>query len=191
MEEIWLSYSLLQKVSLCFGIVGSILFVIYLILMWAGYYNLKRKYVSDDIDMPNEVNETFVGFMLASLTVRGSIIIMAFAGFICFAFSFFAPNAVSIIVGLLLGLLASVVATFILRRPVVHEGQTAVVSEKISKDNLGKIILDENGTEVEAKLDGIKAIKKGSAVIITSYENGKAVVKKINKKSTRIYEYLH
>ena len=89
--------------------------------MWAGYYNLKRKYVSDDIDMPNEVNETFVGFMLASLTVRGSIIIMAFAGFTCFAFSFFAPNAVSIIVGLLLGLLASVVATFILRRPVVHE----------------------------------------------------------------------
>lgn len=192
MIDIWNSYSLLQKVSLLVGIVGTVLFVIYLILIWAGYYNLKRSYVSDDIDMPNEVNETFLGFMLSALAIRGSIIMLAFGGWATFAFSFFVSNLISIIIGITIGLLAAVIATFILRRPVVHAGQTAVVSVKISnKDKTGKIILDENGTEIEAFCEGFKSIKKGRSVVVTSYINGKALVKKISKKSTKIYEYFH
>ena len=192
MNEIWLSYSLLQKISFILAIIGTFLFVIYLVLIWAGYYNLKRSYISDDIDMPNEVNETFVGFMLSSLAIRGSIIILAFGGWAVFAFSFFMSTILSIIFGILVGILAAVIATFILRRPVVHAGQTAIVSVKISsKDKTGKIILDENGTEVDALPEGFRSIKKGSPVVVTSYVNGKAIVKKISKKSTKIYEYLH
>ena len=174
------------------GIAGTILFVVYLVLTWAGYYNLKKNYISDDIDMPNEVNETFWGFMFSALAIRGSIIMLAFGGWAIFGFSFFLPEIPAIIIGIVIGLLASVIATFILRRPVVHAGQTAVVSVKISnKDKTGKIILDENGTEVDAICEGFRSIKKGRSVVVTSYVNGKALVKKISKKSTKIYEYLH
>ena len=192
MINIWLGYTLLQKITMVVGIAGTILFVVYLVLTWAGYYNLKKNYISDDIDMPNEVNETFWGFMFSALAIRGSIIMLAFGGWAIFGFSFFLPEIPAIIIGIVIGLLASVIATFILRRPVVHAGQTAVVSVKISnKVKTGKIILDENGTEVDAICEGFRSIKKGRSVVVISYVNGKALVKKISKKSTKIYEYLH
>lgn len=190
--EIWNSYSLFQKISLIVGLIGTVLFVIYLILMWAGYYNTKKNYHSDDIDMPNEVNENFIGFMLSALAVRGSIITLAFAGAIAFGLSFVLPDSAATIIGIVCGLLASVIATFILRKPLVHTGDTAVVSQKISaKDKTGKIILDETGVEVDAISEGFRSIKKGKPVVVTSYQNGKALVKRISKKSTKIYEYLH
>ncbi len=192
MIDIWQGYTLLQKTSFILGIIGTILFVVYLVLTWAGYYNLKKGYISDDIDMPNEVNETFWGFMFSALAIRGSIMLLAFGGWTIFGFSFFVPEIPAIIIGVVIGILVAVIATFILRRPVVHAGQTAVVSVKISnKDKTGKIILDENGTEVDAICEGFKSIKKGKSVVVTSYVNGKALVKKISKKSTKIYEYLH
>ena len=192
MIDIWNSYSILQKVSFTIGIIGAMLFVIYLILLWAGCYNLDKNYISDDIDMPNEVNETFVGFMLSALAIRGSIIILAFGGWSTFGLSFFLPTVPSIIIGLLIGIVCSVIATFILRKPIVQKGQTAIVSVKISrKEKTGKIILDDSGTEVDAICEGFRSIKKGKSVVITSFLNGKAVVKKIKKKSLKIYEYLH
>ena len=192
MIDIWNSYSILQKVSFTIGIVGAVLFVVYLILLWAGFFNLKKNYISDDMDMPNEVNETFVGFMLSALAIRGSIIILAFGGWSTFGLSFFLPTIPSIIIGILIGILCSVIATFILRKPVVHTGQTAIVSVKISnKEKTGKIILDDTGTEVDAICEGFRSIKKGRYVVITSFINGKAVVKKIRKKNLKIYEYLH
>ena len=192
-SEVWESYTLTQKVSLFLCVVGTILFVMYLVLTFAGYYSFKRKSATDDIDMPNEDKESFKGFFMSLFNVRGTIIILAFGAGTCFGLDFVLPGYAAILIGLVVGLLADLIATLILRRPAVTVGDVAVVSVKIGSDGqVGKVILEADGTELDAVSENAKSIRKGKTVVVTNVKDGRALVKKVHKKSSdRIAQYFN
>lgn len=170
-----------QNILFVMACLGIILIIAYAILVFVGHHKRKKIVNTDDIDDNTEEFES-VGFLFNAFTIRGSLFCFTFACACTFMLSVFWPLWLAILVGVLIGAIVAIIIAFIERKPLGEIGELGIVSVKIpaQKEGMGKVILLEDNSEIDAETLG-KAIKKGKKVIIIENLVNKVLVKKYKK----------
>ncbi|MDD2445831.1 MAG: NfeD family protein [Clostridia bacterium] len=180
---IFASLTIFQNIIFIIATLSIVILIVYIIL---PLLDIKQKEVvsSDDIDSETEPYENIYGFVKNAFKIKGSIFFLVFASCLCFLFSFFIDNWISIILGLIFGCAAAIIVGLLDRKPIGEIGDFAIASSKIPEKDcgMGKVILLENNSEVNAESVG-KAIKKGKKVIVVERFSNKVIVKKLKRKN--------
>lgn len=175
--------SLFQNIIFIIAILSTVLLIVYLILPALDYYKSKEIINSDDIDRQTEPFEDINGFILSAFKIKGSLFFLTFASWFCFLFSFFLADWISALIGILIGVCATIIIGLLERKPVGQNGDLAIVSLKIpaKKTGMGKVILLESDSEIDAETEG-RSIKKGKNVVVIKNLITKVVVEKQKRK---------
>lgn len=180
------SLTVFQNIIFIVAILSAIILIVYLILPALDFYKQREVVSSDDIDSQTEPYENINGFILSAFKIKGSLFFLVFASWFCLLFSFFLADWISVLIGIFIGICATIVAGFLGRRPVGENGDLAIVSIKIPGKSMGtgKVILLENDSEVDAETEG-HSIKKGKKVVVVQNLITKVIVKKLKRKSEK------
>ena len=157
----------------------------YLILLYSGYIRVRNRISSDDFD---DITDDYkpASFIFNTFKIKGTIFFFAIATTACFLLSLFASLAVSITISVVVAFALVLLMAYFEREPLADKGDLGIVTETIPEKSraLGKVILFESGSEVDAETSG-GAIKKGKKVIILENIGNKVIVEKYKRSGRK------
>lgn len=186
---IFQNLSLFQNILFIISCMGILLLIVYIVCILSGAVNKKNNTTSDDIDNSEEDFKEPRKFIYNSLTIKGSIFFVAITCSVGFLLSLFINIWIALAIGAVLALAGTLLVGFFDREPLAKNGEIAIVSETIppKQEGAGKIIILNDGAELNAKTNSGKELKKGKKVVITEKQNNIVFVKR--HKGNKIWKF--
>lgn len=173
--------SVFQNILFLMACIGIILLTAYLICLASGIRQSKKNLGVDDIDSPLENLEEPAKFVFNAFALKGSIYFLAIASSIAFLVSVFTYEWLGVIIGVVVSAIVVIVLALVSKETPNAKGELAIVSEEISEDNAGRVILLSDGAELVATSQSGKVLKKNKKVVVVEHTNSGVIVKKYKR----------
>lgn len=176
---IFQNLSTFQNILFIIACLGIVLVICYLILYYCGIIKLNKNATSDDIDDELESYKNPTKFIFNAFSLKGSIFFIAITSSVGFFLSIFLNIWLSLVIGIVLAVVFCLIIAYVDREPLGKYGEAGLVSVEIppKSTGYGKVILQDEGIEIDASTEG-KLIKKGKKVIILKNNGNSVVVRK-------------
>lgn len=179
---IFQTLSVFQNIMFVLSCLGIMLVACFLICHYTGLYITKKNGITDDFDHLQEEDEEPAKFVVNAFTLKGTVFLFGVGTSASFLLSLFLVEWLSLLLGFIIGIGAVFMVAYFDKDLFPLPGKVAIVSEEIPENasSFGKVIVLEDGRELNAITHG-KTLKKGKKVVIVEETENALVVKKYKR----------